>query len=226
MVQSLLVRRPHSDERGTTIFVVVLVVTLLTGIGLFAARVTGSVDAATGNARQSAQARALAIYAAQLAPVALGLENEEVTRQRDASLNATFTQCATNRYLPRAECALYQHRQLVSLATRNGATDGVLAAQTAENPGSLGPKTDSATLLGIEGNMSVEYFERVKAPAASGTPGDSQNAKADSSTYEYSITASAQIRPVIGAASPDWCSAANVTSNANVQSVRMYVTAP
>ncbi len=218
--------RPHSDERGTAIFVVVLVVTLLTGIGLFAARVTGSVDAATGNARQSAQARALALYAAQLAPVALAVEKTPIMSLMDRPKNGVAApECPTNRFLPNVECAVRQHLDLAMLANRTGAANGLLTAQAASTHGSLGPSTGMTALPGIEGNLRVEYFERTNAPPANGEcrGGNCGNVR---TPLEFAITASAQIRPIIGAANNDWCSPANTTSNANIQAVRLYVTVP
>jgi len=226
MPRTSLIHRCHSGERGTAIFVVVMVVTLLTGIGLFAARVTGSVDRATGEARQAAQAMGLALYAAQLAPVALAVDKYPIIDQMDRSKVAgAMTPCATNRYLPNLECALRHHVDLTSLATRTGATNGILESQLPAVPGSLGSSTGDATLLGVEGNLLIEYFER---GAAIPIPGSSKGSNGGnlSPPLEFAITASAQIRPMIGAANNAWCSAANASVSANVQSVRMYVTVP
>ena len=75
-------------QRGATIFVVLLVITLLSGIGLFAARVTGSVDAATGYARQAAQAKGLALYATQMSAALLANEYDRIRQEMLASTSA------------------------------------------------------------------------------------------------------------------------------------------
>jgi len=53
----------RSRERGATLFVVVLVITLLMGIGAFAARSAALATAASGSERQMTQARYVAEYA-------------------------------------------------------------------------------------------------------------------------------------------------------------------
>ena len=63
-------RRPA--ERGAALFVVVMVITLLTAVGIFAARSTSLVDAATGYGRQASQTIALADYGAKLVATELG----------------------------------------------------------------------------------------------------------------------------------------------------------
>jgi hypothetical protein len=57
----------RSRERGATLFVVVLVITLLMGIGAFAASSAALATAASGSERQMTQARYVAEYAANYA---------------------------------------------------------------------------------------------------------------------------------------------------------------
>jgi hypothetical protein len=78
--------------------------------------------------------------------------------------------------------------------------------------------------LGVEGNLQLEYFDSNPAPPIPGLPSGSNLAGAR--PLEYSVTASAQIRPVIAAANNNWCSPDNTASTANVQSVRLYIIAP
>jgi hypothetical protein len=63
MVTPVRRRRARSNERGTALFVVVLVITLLTGVGIYAVHTTALVDRAAGQSNQAAQAA----YAAELA---------------------------------------------------------------------------------------------------------------------------------------------------------------
>jgi hypothetical protein len=218
--------RHRSEERGTAIFVVVLVVTMLTGVGLFAARITNSVDIAAGYAQQAAQARALALYSSQMALAALSGDNASIVVQMDAVANgAAPDQCPTNGYLPGLECAIRNHQDVIRIAAATGAAAGVLTAQQASTPGSLGPPTGLSTILGTDGNLNIEFFERVAAPPPAGN-NQGGNGGAVHVPFEYAITASAQIRPVITAASPAWCSPDNASSSANVQAVRLYVTVP
>jgi hypothetical protein len=219
----------RKDERGTAIFVVVLVITLLTGIGLFAARVTGSVDAATGYARQAAQARALAIYAAQMAPGVLATDSASILIEMNTAKSAPSTKCPTNRLLP-MDCAVRNHHDLVRISNASvKLSDALLAAQTETAPGSFGPSTGiaaaSGLVAGLEGNLNIEYFERVAAPPVSGNNKGGNN-PSPTTPFEYGITASAQIRSMTNATSEAWCASDDETSNANVQAIRMYVTVP
>jgi hypothetical protein len=227
MVKKLpYVARRHAKDRGTAIFVVVLVLALLSGIGLFAARVTGSVDAATGYARQAAQARALAIFASQMAPAVMTSIGDQMDAARKTGQP---TRCSANRYLPNVPCAIRYHQDLVnSSAVSVGSSTALLASQTETTEGSLGPSTGIATVPGIEGNLRVEYFERFQAPPGRGNNAGSNGSGEMFKVYEYSIAASAQIRPLasLGSASAEWCAPNTESSSANVQTIRMYVTAP
>jgi hypothetical protein len=212
----------HANERGTAIFVVVLVMSLLTGIGLFAARLTGSVDAATGYARQAAQARSLAVFASQLAPAVMTSIGDQMDAARRTGQP---TPCSANRYLPNMPCALRRHQDLVNSV---GSSNTLLTPQTDTTDGSLGPSTGITTVAGVEGNLHIEYFERFQAPPGKGNNAGSNGSGEMFKVYEYSIAASAQIRPIltVGSASAEWCGPDTKSSSANVQTVRMYVTAP
>ncbi|HMA93319.1 MAG TPA: hypothetical protein VKP30_11580 [Polyangiaceae bacterium] len=205
---------------------VLLVVTLLTGIGLFAARVTGSVDAAAGFARQASQAKALALYAAQMSASVLANERDAIRREMSKAELATASPCVTNQYRA-APCALRRHQDLdrISAASLRQPGATVIVPQAEQAHGSLGPRTNLAAVAGLEGNLQVEYFERSAAAAMSGA-NQGGNAPGQSSAFEYSVTAFAQIRPVINGTSTDWCSPDNESSTANVQAVRMYIVVP
>jgi hypothetical protein len=216
--------RLRANQRGTAIFVVVLVLALLSGIGLFAARVTGSVDAATGYARQAAQARGLAIFASQVAPAVM-------TSIGDAMFMDVGTgkpsRCSATRYLPNVPCAVRYHQDLVNLsAVSVGSSTPLLTPQTELTEGSLGPRTGIASLAGVEGNLNIEFFERFQAPPGAGQDAGSNPVGTMAKVYEYSISASAQIRPIVGSANALWCGPNTESSSANVQTIRMYVIAP
>lgn len=211
-------------QRGATIFVVVLVITLLSGIGLFAARVTGSVDAATGYARQAAQAKGLALYATQMSAALLANEYDRIRQEMLASASAAAPSiCVTNGYRAKMPCALRRHQDLDRVSrTSLRKESSVLVPQSGDSSGSLGPRTNLASLSGVEGNLLVEYFDRVSAPRLAGY-NQGSTASGSSHGFEYSATASAQIRPLIDAANANWCSPDNESSSANVQAIRMYV---
>jgi hypothetical protein len=64
--------RGRHDERGAALFVVVLVITLLTAVGLFAAQSATLVDQASGYSRQAAQTGYLAEYGVLATTAELG----------------------------------------------------------------------------------------------------------------------------------------------------------
>jgi hypothetical protein len=79
---SLLKRR--QQERGVAIFVVVLALTLLTGVGVWSMRTTSLVDQASGYARAAAQTQYLAEMGIQTSSAVLSLEGQASTADRIA----------------------------------------------------------------------------------------------------------------------------------------------
>jgi hypothetical protein len=213
-----------ASERGTAIFVVVLVVTLLTGIGIFSARITTSVDSATGYVRQSAQAQSLSIYASQLA--ANMLTNQAGLIKDTMETSAATNQgagCPSNRGFAGGFCAFRNNAELTSLVASTTIT--LLAPQQEATPGSLGPKHGQSTVAGIEGVMQIEFIDVARAiPRAGASMGS-----ASSTTeipYEFGANAWAQIRPTITALSTNWCQSDAAATNANVQATRLYISVP
>ena len=106
--------RHRASERGTAIFVVVLVITMLTGIGLFAARMTSSVDTATGFARQAAQAQGLTLYAGQLAADILVDQAAVIKDAMEVAASAGMgAVCPTNRGVTNTYCAYRSNVELI-----------------------------------------------------------------------------------------------------------------
>jgi hypothetical protein len=217
-------QRFGSSERGTTVFVVVLVLAMLTGIGLFAARMTTSVDAATGYARQAAQAQGLSLYAGQLAASVLlnqaGIIKNSMEQAATAGTGAT---CPSNRGTLNAYCAYRSHVELADLALRLNET--LVVASDVTKPGSLGPKRLSADILGVEGTMQVEFLDVARAIPKPGASMGSNTNSAET-PYEFAVNAWAQIRAASNASSPNWCSSDSASNSANVQAARLYITVP
>ena len=63
--------RRRGRQRGTAVFIVVLMLTMLLGIGMFAARSAALATASSGNIRQATQTRYAADYAILLATAKL-----------------------------------------------------------------------------------------------------------------------------------------------------------
>lgn len=219
-----LLHSPAASERGMAIFVVVLVLATLTGIGVFAARMTTSVDIATGYAKQSVQAQGLSLYAGQLAANILVDQAPVIRDAMDISFTAgTGATCPSNRRHNSAYCAFRTNAELGDLTKATAQT--LLVPQTNDQPGSLGPMHGLATVGGVEGTLQLEFID-----VARGTPGAGTSKGSATQTtevpYEFGLNAWAQVRPALDAASPNWCLSDAASSSSNVQAARLYITVP
>lgn len=216
----------RSRERGTAIFVVVLVITLLTGVGLFAARMTSSVDTATGYARQAVQAQGLTLYAGQLAANILvdqaSVIKDAMETSASGGLGAT---CPTNHGITNAYCAFRSNTELMALAEPYTPKQTLLIAQAQDKHGSLGPMHGLTTIAGVEGSMQIEFIDVARAiPKAGASMGSAT--QTSEVPYEFGLNAWSQIRPAIAANSPNWCTSDAASTSANVQAARLYITVP
>jgi Tfp pilus assembly protein PilX len=92
MTQLSVIRLAHlrrREQRGMAVFMVVMVLTLVSAIGVFSMRSASLVDVATGYNRQSVQAGFMAEYAARASATYLG-ENAGLVDSRER-----ITGCAT-----------------------------------------------------------------------------------------------------------------------------------
>jgi hypothetical protein len=213
-----------AKERGTTVFVVVLVLTLLTGIGLFAARMTTSVDTATGYARQAVQAQGLSLYAGQLAAnVLLSQAGIIKNSMEQAAGSGSGAICPSNRGVTNAYCAYRSHVELADLTTQSG--QSLLVNPNVDAPGSLGPKRISADVNGVEATMQIEFLDVARAIPKSGASMGS-NTSTTETPYEFGLNAWAQIRAATNVPSANWCLSDGASTSANVQAARLYIWVP
>jgi len=207
-----LTRRARRSERGATVFVVVLAITLLTAVGLFAAHSATVVDQAAGYARLARQTGYLAEYgtlamASELGSGAGSLYLSEAesgkydcpgTRELKAQFPGGIFPCLTVSSQRLAERIA---------AVSNG--EQLMRDQTGDTPDRLGFAPTPAS--GIFGEFVVELGDVVPAPPQ---PGSSQPYK------RVTTTTSATLRPP-GAA----CAPGNATL-AGQQSVRSHIIVP
>jgi hypothetical protein len=127
----------HTAERGSALFLVVLVLSLLTAIGMFSMRSASLVDVATGYNRQSVQAANLAEYAARMSATYIGRGGgfvERASTERVAGCASAFL--AAN---PNAGCTVLTGGDLLlsefSRTATNGIPDGLSGLlSSASNP--------------------------------------------------------------------------------------------
>jgi hypothetical protein len=220
----------RSRETGAALFVVVMVITLLTAVGIFAARATSMVDAATGYARQAAQTQALADYGSKLVASELGQGRADRVFQILSNPNLAMTQLcpsyAATPATPVQPCYPYDYSQLEQRVNQNtGNAAGVIQPQTGTNEGSLGPRIADASMGGIDGVFIVELFD----------PFDISNIKGESASKpsgkEVTLNSNAQVRPFTSTTAPNplnsqWCSNGPSSTAASLLSVRAQVIVP
>jgi len=218
-------------ERGAAVFVVVLTITLLTAIGVFALRSASLVDQAAGYERQSAQTMYLSEYAGRavaaevgagaartyIDKVATGTDICNVNKLLDPNaLDPNIT------YLPCYKLFLNEIGNRVN-ANFNGNT--LLSAQTTGAAGSLGPKLDTTgTITPMEGVFVVEMTDPAESTP---TPGSAVGGNNPANTFrdvQLTFTAYAQVRPFDAIPDDPWCAGNSLSTSASVTSLRAHVT--
>ena len=181
-------RRAHRSERGAAVFVVVLVLAMLTGIGLFAARASSQAVAASGFERQMSQTHHVTEFAM------LSTAAELTTQRREAYVKRMATNpvdgCAEKGKVGLYTCYRFGYEELSSaLAPSNGGEGLVRAADKEKGlPGSLG-----------HGDLEADFVVAMTdlAPATPPVAGmDLTSAGAVNVQYvNVTLTAIGQVRP-------------------------------
>lgn len=188
----------RAGERGAAIFVVVLVITMLTAIGVYAARSASLSTSASGHARQMTQTHYLTEYGMGLALSALAVDLvptvKRMQEQPDstcyAMTNAVGARCL--RLLP------------PSLEARLAPGGKLIATPTATTPGSLGRTS-------LDPAFSIELTDGTFTSPAQGYD-RSPTSTAPFRFYSITVTGTGQIRP------------AGATSWSSTESARAHIT--
>jgi hypothetical protein len=218
---SNVIRRKR--ERGAALFVVVMVITLLTAVGIFAARSTSLVDAATGYGSQAAQTLALADHGAKLVASEMGQGRAPRVFQLMDLRNQYCPSYGTSLATPQP-CYVFDYSQLELRVVQNSGFN-VIDFQTA-NPGSLGtPMADPNVPSGIDGVLLVELYD----------PFEISNIKGESASKpsgrEVTINSIAQVRPFSATSQPSqnnslWCSSDPASTSASLLRVTTQIVVP
>lgn len=213
-------------ERGAALFVVVMVITLLTAVGIFAARSTSLVDAATGYGRQASQTIALADYGAKLVATELGQGRaDRVFQLMDMR----------NQYCPiygdtnplKQPCYAFDYGQLDARVETNtsGAYD-IIQYQSELFAGSLGPRfIDASSTWGIDGVLMVQLLDPFQTANIKGQSASQPSGR------EVTLNSTAQVRPYSATAqlsqlNPQWCGNGPASTGASLLSVRSQILVP
>lgn len=207
----------RAKERGAAIFIVVMVLTMLTAIGIFAARASSMSEAASGFDRQNTQNHYAAEYGLLGAITELGTPKRNAYIQKmsagtDTCVGAqgllTGDAGAPCYHLYAAEIQNavglnFTGRQLFDPANADGGT---------VTPGSLGPTP-------LEGDFVVEMTD----PGPAGSPVAGADLAGVGLKFHYlqvTLTSTGQVRPK--AADPNVCDP-NAARVAGIESARAFV---
>jgi len=183
--------RAREGERGAAIFIVVMVLTLLTGIGVFAIRASTLAEAASGYDRQNTQNHYVGEYGL------LGAVTELSSLRRDwyyAQMKKGAEACTATKGISSATskipCFPVQASDIQ--ATVSGNFSGRLLFEPATTtsgtltPGSLGPS-------GLDGDFRVEMSD--PGPVGRPVAGTDVGGTSVWKYYQVTLTSVGQVRP-------------------------------
>jgi hypothetical protein len=221
--------RRRRNERGAAVFIVVLVITLLTAIGVYALRNASLVDRAAGYDRVSSQTAYLSEYAARSATAELG--NGTARTYLDKIAVGTDV-CFVNQNLdPNAlgvtaplPCYKLFISEIGQRVDANFAGHNVLDLQQPGAAGSLGPRIAYASIPTLQGVFVVEMTDPAESvPTAGSTQGGNNPANAFRDV-QVTLTAFSQVRPNDPNVADPWCAANSRASTASVAQLRSHIT--
>jgi hypothetical protein len=199
MVRTRRIAR-RKDERGAAIFVVVLVLTMLTGIGVFAMRAASLAEAASGYDRQSTQNHYIGEYGLHgvVTELSTGRRNRYYNKLREGGERCMATRglTATPGGLP-LPCAPVETGDVQAAVTANFSGRPLFEPATTSSgvvtPGSLGP-------AGLDGDFRVEMSD----PGPVGAPVMGTQLNTGTGTvwryHQVTLTSVGQVRPAGAAA--------------------------
>jgi hypothetical protein len=214
-------RSRRRRQRGAAVFIVVMAITLLTAIGIFAIRSASMVETAAGYNRQAIQTMYLSEYAARsTAAHTSGITDAVV----NVLLRSDPEKCLSNGTLA-LPCAKFISSEIESRVDKEYPGQLLLEPQDTSTEGSLGPALGAAgTQAAQDATFLVELTDPGDTAAKEGFHADDRGLK----NVQVTVTALAQIRPfpVGGASGNPWCTAATSSNGASVQTLRAHITLP
>ena len=191
-------RAAREGERGAAVFIVVMVLTLLTAVGLFAVRSASLADLAAGYDREGAQASLVAEYAITASAAYLANDPSTVLLGYKASIDRSPQPCQSNAIpgtfpspAPRPGC---YRLELAELQTSFGKTGESVFA-----PANLsGGPSGSTSSLNANETTNATFVVEVTDAAKTGVPAEGDDARV--STISMTLTAISQVRPAAACA--------------------------
>jgi hypothetical protein len=192
------------EQRGAALFLVVMVISVLSGIGVFAMRSASLVDVATGYNRQGVQAAFLADFAARGAATYMSRGDDFIAK----SASDRISGCARN-YLAtnaKASCTVIQGQSLFEDFVQG--QDGLLGKLGLDN----GPS-------GVRGSIASEVLVPSAAASLSRPGFESTHFK------QLTVTSIAHVFPTDTATMTSSCTA-GAREALSQQSIRAHVIVP
>lgn len=207
--------RSRAGERGSAIFVVVLVLAILTAIGAFAARAAGLNQRLSGYSRQSTQTTYIAEYGSLMVFNELtGPSGQAFIDQMQSSGEQCYSTSRVDAGVP-VPCYKLNHVEIQNMLN----SDGLNAALLDPNGESLGDQANP-----LHSNFSVEMTELVQTDPLAG---DDQTGLSHAGSFvEMTFTSSAQLRPLPATGNPNLCTTPDEQAAAQLggtRAVRMIV---
>jgi len=206
--------RPRSQERGAAVFVVVMVLTSLTALGVFAIRASSMAGRASGYERQNTQNHYVGEYGLLTAVTELSSSRRTAYVQKMAAGSNTET-CVANKGRTGVPCYPIYANDVQKSVASNFAGRPLFEASSPTTipvvPGSLGP-------AGLDGDFVVELTD----PGPVGLPVAGTDVGGSGTKFKYlqlTLTSIGQVRP---AGNPTAC-APSVTAVAGNETGRAFV---
>ncbi|HEX2672772.1 MAG TPA: PilX N-terminal domain-containing pilus assembly protein, partial [Polyangiaceae bacterium] len=171
-------RTARQGERGAAVFIVVMVLTLLTAVGLFAVRSASLADLAAGYDREGAQAALVAEYAITASAAYLANDPSTVLLGYKASIDRSPQPCQSNAIpgtfpspAPRPGCYRLEQAELQNSFSR-------MSNETVFAPANLtGGPSGSTSSLNINETTNATFVVEVTDVAKTGVPAEGDDAK-------------------------------------------------
>jgi hypothetical protein len=207
----------RAAQRGAAVFVVVLVITLLSALGLFALRSATLTNLSAGYSRQMTQTHYMTEYSLTLMAGELGGPARQNYAEEMWSGHHT-TECTGGTALHNSTCFpvyyadLEKRVQAATLDTNRKLLEPTTGSIYSPTPGSLGPAE-------LEGDLRIELADLHEAmPPIEGM--DLTGHSASPRYFSVTVSATGQVRPKT--ADPSQCTAAAWTA-AGLESSRAHL---
>lgn len=208
--------RRGSGERGVALFVVVMAVTLLSAVGLFAAHSATQVDQAAGYDRLARQTQQMAEYGTIATAADFGTGAAKAYLElavSNAAASSTSTKCMANANRSGVPCFFRDYGDIDS-QTMAGAGEHLLTDQSGDVPNVLGVANGSGDITGTFhsevtdiadsglavpgtnlGDPNAPQYKRITVTTYAQTrPLDAANCAADTTTGTSIVTAQQAMR--------------------------------